>query len=131
MAFKIVKYGAPNYADNYYEFICDSADDIENLPTASKDVCAGSIAEVLSSTPKQYRMNTEGEWVAMPEDKGEVAARAVSNLFTIGLFASRPVDTQDYSRVYVASDKESGSADRVTLLPAGEDGSVSAKWISL
>ena len=45
----------------------------------------------------------------------------------VGLFASRPTDTVDYPRIYVATDKT--DTDRTTLLQANQSGATASNWI--
>lgn len=46
-----------------------------------------------------------------------------------GAFASRPTDIQPYARLYVATDQTDDN--KVTILPANTDGSVSENWITI
>lgn len=46
-----------------------------------------------------------------------------------GAFASRPTDIQPYARLYVATDQTGDN--KVTILPANTDGSVSGNWITI
>lgn len=59
MAFRIVKYGAPNYANNYYEFILDSASD--DFPNA-ENIAPGSRVDVLD-TGEVFVLSPSGDWV--------------------------------------------------------------------
>lgn len=45
----------------------------------------------------------------------------------VGLFDSRPTDTADYPRIYVATDKT--DTDRTTLLQANQSGATASNWI--
>lgn len=45
----------------------------------------------------------------------------------VGLFASRPTDTVNYPRIYVATDKT--DTDRTTLLQANQSGATASNWI--
>lgn len=72
MAYKRTIYGRKNAPYNLSEFVCDSATDIENLPTNTAQgdngeglydpCCPGSHAFVIA-TSKHYMLNTDGEWV--------------------------------------------------------------------
>lgn len=46
-----------------------------------------------------------------------------------GTFASRPTTTQPYAILYIATDQT--GENKVTILPANTDGSVSGNWISI
>lgn len=46
-----------------------------------------------------------------------------------GTFANRPTDTKAYARMYIATDQT--GENKVTILPANADGSVSNNWISI
>lgn len=46
-----------------------------------------------------------------------------------GAFASRPTDIQPFARLYVATDQTGDN--KVTILPANTDGSVSENWITI
>ena len=46
-----------------------------------------------------------------------------------GTFASRPTTTQPYAILYIATDQT--GTNKVTILPANTDGSVSGNWISI
>lgn len=60
MAYKCIKSEWKNASQDYEcEFICDSEDDIQNLPQCS----AGSIAIVVASGMPTYMMNASGQWV--------------------------------------------------------------------
>lgn len=54
MAFSTFKQGA----DDYYEFVCDSVDDINALPT---DCAPGSVAFVIEGSVC-YMLNNQTEW---------------------------------------------------------------------
>jgi len=49
--------GKPAY--NVYEFVCDTADDVENLP----QYCAAGSTAFVIATGDLYMMNSEKEWV--------------------------------------------------------------------
>lgn len=63
-----LKYGGDGLPYNYSEFICDSMDDIENLPTSSAggltyDVCSvGSKAYIVNDS-STHILNNQDEWV--------------------------------------------------------------------
>ena len=46
-----------------------------------------------------------------------------------GTFAARPTTTQPYAILYIATDQT--GENKVTILPANTDGSVSGNWISI
>lgn len=59
MAFKLInKVFCPYNGAERHEFICDSADDVANLPTC----CPGSVAVVADKDGAVYMVNASGEW---------------------------------------------------------------------
>lgn len=62
MSYKLIKY-AGNYVAGCNEYVCDSRDDIDSLPTIP-EASFGSVATALEDGSK-WIMNSSGEWVEL------------------------------------------------------------------
>lgn len=62
MPYSMIRYGAPNYVDKYYEYVCDTPEDVADLPAEPTLVAPGSVAYVASDSSK-YRLNCQKVWV--------------------------------------------------------------------
>lgn len=63
MSAKQITWGGNGKPFNYAEFLCDTENDIENLPTNEKGKCAiGSRAFVISSNG-EYILSPKNKWV--------------------------------------------------------------------
>lgn len=63
MSYKQVSFSKDGKPYNYAEFLCDTDDDINNLPTNENGKCAiGSMAFVVSSSSK-YVLSPLNKWV--------------------------------------------------------------------
>lgn len=72
--FTRVCYGRRNYAYNYSEFICDSADDIGFLPTNVKKVngttCAIGSRAFIPDSSITYILDNKNNWVQIATSSG-------------------------------------------------------------
>lgn len=60
------------YVDTHQEFVCDTVEDIANLPTQFTvgDTCPMGSKALVISDGSEWRLNSQGKWVKLPNNNG-------------------------------------------------------------
>lgn len=116
------KQRAGRYITNEDVFVCDTADDINNLPTTSSENPAawGSWAEVISNG-SIWRLNSSDVWVRQPQNTGGGSTEVVSIV---------EVETSDYLASYKVYQGEVLVGTINVPLPTIADGSIGTQQLS-
>lgn len=62
--YSVVAFAANGQAYGYLELVCDTADDVDNLPTAKNEIAVGSKCTCIE-TGKVYMLSNAREWIVL------------------------------------------------------------------